>query len=132
MTIDKIRFGQTSKQFFTYAAVGALGTSGHFVTLIALVESLSFNTTVASTFGFIVGAIINYVLNYCVTFKSKRAHSVSLARFFTVAILGVFLNGCLMFLGSEIIGVHYLIVQVCSTGIVLVLNFVLNRSWTFA
>ena len=62
------------KQFFSFAAVGAVGTLAHYSTLIALVQVLHFNPVVSSGIGFIIGALINYTLNYRLTFRSTKLH----------------------------------------------------------
>ena len=66
-----------SKQFVRYAGVGAIGTLAHYGVLIALVQSRATGPLVASTLGFAVGAAVNYLLNYHVTFRSPQSPSRS-------------------------------------------------------
>lgn len=122
---------KTIKQFVFYTAVGGIGTGGHYLTLVALVESGFLTAVLASVTGFTVGAIINYVLHYWFTFNSNKAHREAMGKFFTVAILGAIINTTLMHIGVNVIQMHYLVCQIISTGIVLVWNFILNKVWTF-
>ena len=118
-------------QFIRFAGVGAIGTIAHYVTLIILVQCAGANPIGASTTGFVLGAFINYYLNYHYTFRSTRNHQEAMTKFFTVAVVGVFSNGAFMALATEILALPYLIAQVLATGMVLIWNFVANRLWTF-
>jgi len=60
-----------TKQFVLFATIGAVGTGGHFLTLILLVEAAGVSAVWATTAGFIVGALINYFLNYHFTLLSR-------------------------------------------------------------
>lgn len=120
------------RQFLTFTGVGAVGTAGHYLTLILLVELLSLDPVVSTTMGFVVGALINYILNYKYTFVSNKSHRETLIKFFIVAIIGAVVNSTIMFIGTKLLIINYLLAQVIATGIVLLQNFVLNKVWTFA
>jgi putative flippase GtrA len=122
----------TIQQFITFAGVGAIGTAGHYLTLIFLVQAFGIIPVAASSVGFIVGAIINYILNYHYTFRSDKRHSEAMLKFFIVAAFGAALNGFIMYQGTEVGHFHYLLVQIGATGTVVFFTFVLNRLWTFA
>ena len=123
---------KTSQQFFLYAGIGAIGTVGHYATLIFLVQVLHTNPVFATTIGFIIGALINYLLNYRITFNSNKRHREALTKFFSVAGLGAIINGLIMSAGINMVDTHYLVIQVIATCIVLALNFMANKYWTFA
>ena len=120
------------RQFVSFALIGAIGTAGHYLTLITLVEKVKISPVIATTFGFVVGALINYILNYRFTFRSNKPHHEALSKFLTVALLGAGVNTGLMYLLNQWLGLHYFLAQLVATGLVLVLNFLLNRIWTFA
>ena len=120
------------KQFITFAGVGAIGTAGHYLTLLILVQIFLLNPVLATTIGFIVGALINYQLNYNVTFKSNKPHYETMIKFFTIALISGVLNSYLMFIGLKLTSLNYFIIQIFATTLVLVLNFVFNKIWTFA
>lgn len=123
---------KTSRQFLIFAGVGAVGTAAHYSVLILLVQALRTDPVIATTFGFIVGAAINYLLNYRVTFNSDKKHREALIRFFTVAVAGSVINGWIMSAGIDSLDLHYLVAQLVATGIVLLFNYIANRYWTFA
>ena len=118
--------------FVRYAAVGAVGTLFHFLTLTACVELLRMSPTSGSFVGAVVGALLNYVLNYHLTFASQQSHKVTLPRFLAVAAFGVVLNGLIVKFATGELALHYLVAQAVATVIVLGSGFVLNKIWTFA
>ena len=60
------------QQLISFAGIGVVGTAGHYVTLVFLVQLMYFPPVIATTIGFVVGAIINYVLNYFAGVHSVR------------------------------------------------------------
>jgi putative flippase GtrA len=119
-------------QFIDFAAVGIVGTAAHFATLVVLVQSYGWPPAGATTAGFLVGALVNYGLNYRLTFQSSARHAVALPRFLAIALLSMLLNLAIVWLLVHWQGKHYLIGQVVATVVVLVVNFVANRALTFA
>lgn len=119
------------KQFLSFAAIGAVGTGGHYLTLIILVEVVTYTPVYASLFGFIVGAAINYILNYHITFQSNKPHKEALTKFLIVATVGALMNTLIMYIGYNILLFHYIIVQIMATVLVLLWNFGVNKIWTF-
>jgi putative flippase GtrA len=121
----------TISQFLMFAGIGAIGTVGHYTTLIVLVQFWRVDPVFASTFGFVVGAVVNYILNYQFTFQSNKRHREALTKFLIVAIIGAGINGLIMYAGVENTNINYLVIQIFATIIVLIWNFVLNKLWTF-
>jgi putative flippase GtrA len=118
-------------QFFLFSGVGILGTAAHYTTLIVLVQVVKVNAVLASCTGFIVGAMVNYSLNYRYTFRSNKKHSEAAMKFFAIALVGLISNALIMGFAVEILKVHYILAQIVTTGIVLFWNFTGNRIWTF-
>ena len=121
----------TTRQFFYFTGLGAIGTAGHYATLIVLVQLWDVDPVIATTFGFIVGAVINYMLNYHITFQSDKRHVEALSKFLLVATIGAGINAFIMFVGVDGLKIHYLLAQIIATGIVLAWNFLVNKFWTF-
>jgi len=121
----------TAKQFVKYASVGIVGTTAHYSVLIILVHLLSVNAVLSSSVGFVIGAFVNYYLNFRITFRSNKKHSDALPKFFTVALFGFFLNAGVMFILIDLLSVHYFLSQMLATGVVLLGSFGANRIWTF-
>jgi len=126
------KYKNTISQFLMFAGIGAIGTLGHYTTLIVLVQFYTVDPVFASSFGFVVGAIINYILNYHFTFRSDKPHREALTKFLIVATIGAGINGFIMYAGVENTNINYLLVQIFATSVVLLWNFVVNKLWTFA
>jgi len=127
-----VRSREALKQFVLFAGLGAVGTAGHYLALIVLVEIFQVGPVAASTAGFIVGALSNYFLNYHITFASSRRHAEALSRFFITAALGAGLNLIFMYAAAGLLQLHYLVAQTVATVLVLLWNFLLSKFWTFA
>lgn len=119
------------RQFVKFTGVGFVSALGHYGLLIGLVDFAAVPAVPASAAGALLGAWINYCLNYRYTFASGAPHRDSAPRFAAIAAVGLILNTLLMWLGVDVVGVHYLLAQVATTGLVLIWSFAGNRYWTF-
>ena len=122
---------QLGVQFTRFAGVGAIGTLCHYAVLVALVNVIGTNPVFASGVGAIVGAIINYTLNYRHTFYSHERHRDAAPKFIIVSLVGILLNLFMMYFLVAVFHVYYLAAQIVATGVVLGWNFLGNRYWTF-
>jgi putative flippase GtrA len=114
-------------RFCAYACVGAAGTGVQYVVLYALVSSKMLGAVAASC----IGAIVNYLLNYHLTFRSTSRHAHVAPRFFAVAAAGIAVNSVCMFLLANCLHVPYLIAQCAATVCVLATTYVANSIWAF-
>lgn len=119
------------RQFAHFSGVGCISAIGHFGLLIALVQGLHVTPVVASAAGALLGAAINYALNYRYTFRSSKRHREAAFKFALVASVGLLLNTLFMWIGIELLGLHYLIGQIITTALVLIWSFLGNRCWSF-
>jgi putative flippase GtrA len=119
-------------QFMQFAGVGVLGTLAHYTLLVLMVEVFHSEVIIATSCGALLGALVNYALNYKFTFKSNKRHVEALSKFLVIAAVGFVLNAILMALFANILAWYYLAAQVATTLLVLVWNFLGNRCWTFA
>ena len=118
-------------QFVRYAAAGAAGTVVQYLLLMALIEAGGVRPVLASTWGAVAGAFLNYLLNYRYTFRSSRPHAVAFVKYFTVTAAGIVLNAIVLAAAMSLLGFAYLPAQVLATAVVLLAAFTTNRAWTF-
>jgi len=118
--------------FVTFLVVGGVCTGIQYVLLVAFVVWMGVGPVAASTAGYIVSTAINYYLSHKVTFESSRSHREAFPRFTVVATVGVVLNGMIVGFGTRHTTVHYVLVQVAATAVVLLWNFVANLRWSFS
>ena len=116
-------------RLFRFGLVGAAATGLQYLILILLVQR-GIAAAIASTIGFMTSACGSYVLNYHFTFRAQGSHGPAMAKFVTLAAVGLAINYGLMQLlvGA---GWYYIVAQVCTTGVVFLWNFIGNSLWTF-
>jgi putative flippase GtrA len=119
------------RKLTSFGLVGVIGTAAHYVTLVFLVEVIGVAPVGATSVGFAVGALVNYVLNYRFTFQSSKPHLTAGSKFFLIALATGLLNAFLVRTGVDVLGFNYLLVQVVATLFVFLANFLLNNIWTF-
>jgi putative flippase GtrA len=115
-----------------FAGVGVVATALQYGVLVMAVEWLDMNAVVGSSLGFSLSAVINYLLNYHFTFRSKNAHAVAASRFALIAAAGLALNAAVMALVIRSMHLPYIIAQLAATVVVLIWNFFGNALWSFA
>ncbi|HUV63612.1 MAG TPA: GtrA family protein [Sedimentisphaerales bacterium] len=121
----------TLRRLMTFGLVGVIGTAAHYLALVLLVELTGMDPVTATSVGFVIGALVNYVLNRRYTFRSSKAHLDAGPKFFLIAIVTGTLNSLLVYAGVSLLGANYLVVQIGATLIVFLFNFALNSLWTF-
>ena len=99
---------------------------------IASVELLGVRPVIASAAGFLTGAAVKYALNYFVAFRSGQRHAVALARFVVTLAVFFVLNSLLFLLLNERYGLHYILAQVLTTGLLVPPSYLVSRYWVFA
>ena len=119
------------KQLIRFTLVGGIGTAAHYAVLILLVSGLLIHPVIGSTAGFLVGMVVNYLLNRHFTFASQRSHREAFWRFGTVALAGMIINTAMMTLLTVSLEYHYLLAQVLATILTLSWNFFGSRYWVF-
>lgn len=119
------------REIVVFLLVGVVATASHYALLVFLVEIQKVAAVPASAAGAFLGAVVSYFLNRELTFRSSRAHREAMPRFFAVAALSLATNTGLMALFTGPLGIAYLIAQVVTTGILIIVTFGLNKLWTF-
>lgn len=118
-------------QFVKFATVGALATLIQYAVLAASVELLRWSPVVGSSIGFVVSAVCNYLINRRFTFQSRRRHVEAGPRFALVAFVGLWINAAGVWIGVDVVEIHYILAQVAATLVALGWTFFANRYWTF-
>ena len=118
-------------KFVRFLIVGGVATIIQYAALIGMVERWHWNAVVASSLGYLLSAIANYLLNYYFTFRSDNQHRVAITRFAAVAAAGFILNALLMELLAEKLHVPYVFSQILATVATLIWNYWANSKWSF-
>lgn len=115
-----------------YVLAGGLTAVAHYGVLIGLVELAQVDPVPATLAGFVVGAVVSYVLNRWMTFEATRSHAQATWRFGLIAVGGFGLTWVLMHLFVTRLGLPYLPMQFVTTGFVMVFSFLGHKFFSFA
>jgi len=117
---------------FRYLVGGGTGAVVIFALLSLLVEVFHVMPLVATTVSFVIGSLVNYTMQYYWTFEATGPHRVMLTRYALVTLVTMSLNTGLFWAFTELLGIHYLIAQGLSIGLIIGVNFFINKHFTFA
>ena len=119
-------------ELFRYGVSGSIAVAVWLAVLVIMVEVFKINETIASQIGFICATPINYTLQKVYVFKSsaERGSRFMLYCAITVTTLGI--NTMLFWLILNYTDLHYTLVQIVTTIIIVFLNYYANRTFTFA
>jgi putative flippase GtrA len=119
------------RSFVLYVVSGVASVATHYAFTIATVEILGWRALFATSAGFMVGAVTKYFMNYFLAFESEEPHGSAIPRF-AVMLLALFaLNAAIFWTLHEHYGLHYMVAQVLTTGILVPIGYVINRVWVF-
>lgn len=127
-----IRSDHWLAQFMRFALVGGLCTGIQYALLAVGVEWLGLGAVTASTAGYLLSAIVNYLLNRRFTYGSNAPHKRLALRFVIVLVSGLALNALFMQLLHGYLQWHYVVAQLLATVGNLLWNFCAHRWWTFS
>ena len=117
---------------FRYLVSGSLAALVLFTVLTLMVEILGTPPWVASPVAFVIGALVNYTLQYHWTFQAEGSHRVMFTRFMLVTLATMSLNTALFWVFTVIMAIHYLISQALAIGLIIGVNYAINKHYTFA
>lgn len=117
-------------QLVRFLCVGGFATALHYAVMFTLLHGAGWEPLNASALGFITSAIINFILNARITFRSDQSVLHTAPRFAIVCAMGLLLNhfvlAALLALDSQ-----PFLAQIIATLTVLSWNFIVNALWTF-
>jgi putative flippase GtrA len=118
-------------QLAKFSAVGAIGYAVNLVVYAALLHGAGFHYLAAASCSFLVAVTNNYVWNRLWTFRGQRGHvAYQGLRFFVVSLVALGANLLILRLlvGA---GMEKLAAQAIAIVLVMPLNFVGNKLWSF-
>ncbi len=116
--------------FIKFALVGCLNT-GITIGTYSLLTYLNVNYIIANIIGYSLGTLNSYVWNKNWVFKSTQEHKKLLFKFIIVNLLTLGFNTSLLYLLVDKLHGSKFISQLFVTAVGLVINFSLNKIWTF-
>lgn len=120
---------QLVRQFMKFGVVGVIAFVIDYGLMVALTELAGVNYLVSATISFTVSVIFNYLasMRYVFTHKEGLSRRREFIIFVVLSVIGLGLNDLLMWVGSSLMGISYLIVKIVATAIVMVYNFITRK-----
>ncbi len=126
-----IRSGRNWQQLGKFGVVGALGYAINLAVYHTLLHS-GLHFLAAATVSFLVAVTSNYTWNRIWTFREQRGHiGVQGLRFFLVALAALGANLVILDLLVRVAGVGKFGANAIAIVLVMPLNFVGNKLWSF-
>ena len=119
------------RQISTFFGVGLVSILADYGVFALLSEVLAVHPVTAALAGYLVGGLVNYLLNRAHTFTTDRSHVQAGLRFAGVMAVGFSLTGLFMWVFTQQIGLPGIVARVITTGIVFCWNFGAHKLWTF-
>ena len=117
------------EQMIKFGFVGFLCFFIDWGIMVFLTEVFGINPLISSTISFTVSVTVNYILSVTFVFETdKNANKVSqFVIFVLLSIVGLGVNELCMWLGTDLLGIHYMITKVGATAVVMVYNFITRK-----
>jgi putative flippase GtrA len=119
-------------EFMRYSIAGFAAAATHLAVLAGLVQLMQAPKPMASAVGFCCAIPVNYLIQHRFVFGRTGGHTIYFTRYMTVTLILLAVNVIIFSLLTQIIGVFYVFAQILVIGIVFVLNFLVNRTFTFS
>lgn len=116
-------------QLMKFGVVGFIAFLIDYGLLAFCTEILHINYLVSATIGFTVSVVFNYLasMRYVFTHKDGMSRRREFIIFVVLSVIGLAINNVILWAGVELIHVHYLIVKIFATAVVMIWNFVTRK-----
>lgn len=129
MKISLINYAETWKAFFLHMATGVLATAVHYA-IMALILPWVSSAAIASSLGFVAGAISRFLTAHKVVFLGPRLLWPTITRFIISLLIQLILNA--LFLNFFLFVIKHLwIAQTITTALMVTFNFIVYKNWVF-
>ncbi|WP_195517188.1 GtrA family protein [Paraclostridium bifermentans] len=118
-------------RFIKFGLVGILNTLINWILFIIL-NSLGLYYIISNIIAYSISTLNSYLWNSKLVFKysGDNLKETSL-KFIILNIIGLTLNTIILYLLLDIVGLRKLIALVITTGIIMILNYFINKLWVF-
>jgi putative flippase GtrA len=124
----------TRGQLLLSVASSLLSFALDFGVLALLTEVAGLYYLVSAGISFVAGTTLSYALSVAFIFALRRHASawIEYALFVLVGVVGLGLNEVLLWVGADVLGVHYLISKIIAASLVFFWNFTARKLLLFS
>lgn len=123
---------RTVRQLIRYTLIGGSGVTLDLVVFLLLHNWAGMDEQLANALSTTLAITNNFALNARFTFERRDRPVVRFLRFYAVGLTGIALTDLLFLAFTDGLGIDADIVKLGSMPLVLALQFVLNKRWSFA
>ena len=116
-------------QIFKFGIVGGIAFVIDYVSLIVCKEVFHLNTLLAAAIAFIISVIYNYIASVKWVFdvNKEKNEKANFVIFIVLSIVGLIITEIIMWFGTDVMKISYLIIKIVATAIVMVFNFITRK-----
>jgi dolichol-phosphate mannosyltransferase len=123
-------------RFVKFCLVGASGVLVNMGLLWLLTEFAGLFYLLSAAISIESSILSNFMLNDAFTFPDRRSKGVKnllrrLLKFNTVSLAGLGMNMAVLWLLTDILGVYYLLSNLCGIALATLWNYIVNFWWTW-
>lgn len=116
------------KQIFRFGIVGIIAFIIDYTLLYIFTDILGINYLISSGLSFIISVIFNYVASIKYVFNTGHKQGLKdVIIFILLSTIGLGINEIIMFIGVNYLHMHYMIVKIGATAIVMIYNFITRK-----
>ena len=117
------------KQILRFGIVGVIAFVIDYGLMVSFVEIIHMNYIVACSISFTISTIVNYLLSMSIVFISNKKFNkyIEFLVFLILSLLGLVINGVLMVIFVDLLGIYYLLSKILVTGIVMIYNYMSRK-----
>jgi putative flippase GtrA len=122
---------QRYRSFVLYQLIGVSGVLLDLLLFLLLYNGLGVHEQLATVVSTSAGITNNFLLNSFFNFRKRDGLLKRFLRFYTVGLVGIAVVAVLLLVFHSWLGVDANLVKVASLPVVAVLQFLLNKKWSF-
>ena len=111
------------QQFMKFGIVGVIAFAIDYGLMVALTELAGVEYLLSATFNYLAS------MRYVFTHKEGLSRHREFVIFVVLSVIGLGINDALMWLGTSLLGISYLITKIGATAVVMVYNFVTRKKF---
>lgn len=117
------------QQIFKFGIVGGIAFIIDYGIMVISKELLGFSILLSAGLGFTISVIFNYIASVKWVFNVNKDinEKKNFILFMIFSVIGLILTELIMFVGTNIINISYLIVKIAATAIVMFFNFITRK-----
>ena len=119
-------------RFVKFGMVGVINTLVNWI-IFFILNALGMYYILANIIAYILGTVNSYLWNTLWVFKYKdKASTETTIKFIILNLIGLGLNTGILYVLVDLCNLNKFIGLVITTGIVMIINYVVNKLWVFS